>query len=58
MERLEYKKVIGFTKVQQNAFKILINSIYGTTPIGSDIMWYKMLRIYTRKQKIKTIIND
>lgn len=23
MERLEYKKVIGFTKIQQNAFKIL-----------------------------------
>ena len=23
MERLEYKKVIGFTKVQQNAFKTL-----------------------------------
>ena len=25
MERLEYKKVIGFTKVQQNAFKTLEN---------------------------------
>lgn len=45
-------------KLGKSNFKILINSIYGTTPIGSDIMWYKMLRIYTRKQKIKTIIND
>lgn len=44
------------TKLGKSNFKILINSIYGTAPIGSDR--YKMFRIYTRKQKIKTIIND
>ena len=48
------------TQLGKSNLRMLVNSIYGS--VGSDNMWYHMLKTYNRtknrKKKIKNILND